>query len=167
MIEIARASTADDFARFRGLLDEMAIWDANETRALGYDADELLRICYSDSAEDLQAQFSKPGAMMYLARQGEVVAGCAGFSGMEPGAAEVEKVFLRSGFRGLGVGAALVARVMTEMRQSGYRLARIETAQFMTSAIAIYTQVGFQPCRPFRPPMGDLGPMTVFLECTL
>ena len=166
-MEITRATTITEFQVFRTLLDEMAAWDAIETRARGFDAEALLRLCYSDSAEDLQAEFTGPGAAMYLGRLADAVVGCAGFNAMEPGVAEVAKVFLRPGHRGLGLGASLVGHVMTEMRQSGYLRARIETAEFMTSAIAIYRQSGFEPCPPFRPPMGDLGPMTVFLECKL
>lgn len=155
-----------DFRDFRAVLDEMAAWDATGTRTRGFDAEALLRICYGATAGDIKPQFSLPRTAVYLARQGAEVAGCAGFTGLEPGIAGLAKVFVRPEFRGLGLGAKRVGRVGTEMTQSRYRGARIETTNFMTGAIAICRRFGFEHCPPFRDPMADPGPIRGRLPCS-
>ncbi len=163
-MDITKATTIAEFRAFRALLDEMAAWDAFETGTRGYDSEALLRICYSDGAEALQEQFSQPGAALFLSRHEGQVVGCAGYSDLSAGIAEVEKVFVRPSARGLGAGAALVRTVLTGMTDSNYLRARLETAEFMAEAIGLYRRFGFQVCPAFRAPMGDLGPMTVFME---
>jgi ribosomal protein S18 acetylase RimI-like enzyme len=163
-MDITKAATSEDFQAFRVLLDEMAAWDAAETRALGLDPTALLEICYGDDVNSLQNIFTRPRAAIYLARDGGAVAGCAGYTDMGEHAAEVEKVFVRPQFRGRGIGRALLTRMMEGIVSEGYRYARLETASFMTEAIASYERLGFQHCTPFRPLMPGLGQETVFMQ---
>jgi GNAT superfamily N-acetyltransferase len=142
----------------------MAEWDVRETRALGLDPRALLDICYSGDAPSLQAQFTAPGAAIHLARVDGVVAGCAGFSAAGDGRAELEKVFVRPAFRGLGIGRALLSTVLDGITAQGYANVRLETAIFMTDAIATYARFGFTPCPPFRDPMPGLEIGSVFMS---
>jgi len=167
MVDISVATTLADFHAFHSLLDEMAVWDDAETRAQGHDTTALLLEAYSDSAEDLLAHFTGPGATLFLAYHGGKLAGCGGFSGAGDGVAEVEKIYVRPEFRGLGMGAALLRAVMTGMSSGGYQRARLETTTFMTSAIALYGHFGFTIVAPFRPSLGNLGSMSVFMDCEL
>lgn len=163
-MQIFPALTTDDFAAFRLLLDEMAEWDAAQTRALGLDPAALLAICYSDDAAALQAAFTAPGATMFLARIEGAIAGCAGYSTVAAGLAELEKVFVRPVFRGRGLGSALLTQVMAAIEGEGLREVQLETASFMTDAIASYRRFGFTPCPPFRDPMPGLENGTVFMR---
>ena len=167
MMQINRAATLEDFWAFRGLMDDMAVWDAQETRAQGYDSVALLAEGYAGSAEDLLANFTAPGAALFLALIDDKTAGCAGFSRACDGMAEVEKVYVGPEFRGLGIGAALLSRVMTGIRDGGYASARLETANFMTAAQALYRRHGFAEVAAFRPSIGNTGTMSVFMQCDL
>jgi ribosomal protein S18 acetylase RimI-like enzyme len=53
------------------------------------------------------------------------------------------------------------------MVAQGYQSVRLETASFMTSAIRLYRGFGFVEMPPFRPPLGNLQAMSVFMECDL
>lgn len=164
MIDISRARSLEDFAQVRLLLDEMGAWDAAETRALGYDGDELLRVCYGEAPAQLMENYTAPGAELYLAFKAGVSSGCAGFKRMDGGDVELKKFFVRPVHRGLGVGRALMAEVMTSMQRCGHVRAKLETASFMKDAITMYRKFGFTECPPFREAMASLGPITVFME---
>lgn len=163
-MEITRAVTAEDFQAFRLLLDEMATWDAAETRACGIDPAVVLAEFYGDDAKALQQIFSQPRTAMFLARVEGAVAGCGGFGDQGDGIAEVAKVYVRPAFRGRGIGRALVARLLDAIGGEGFRLVRLETASFMTEAIASYERFGFHRCHAFRPVLDGLGPISVFME---
>jgi len=49
------------------------------------------------------------------------------------------------------VGRALVDAILGEAREIGYRTMRLDTVPSMTSAIALYTSVGFVDIPPYRP----------------
>lgn len=163
-MDITQADTHEDFAAFRGLLDEMAAWDAAETRACGFDPARLLADGYGDDALALRHAFTQPRTALFLARVEGAVAGCAGYSDQGNGTAEVEKVFVRPAFRGRGLGRALIAHTLDAIGAAGFRLIRLETATFMTDAIASYERFGFRRSPPFRPSLGGLGSLSVFME---
>lgn len=167
MIKIVQAATLAQFYAFRDLMDEMAIWDAEETRAQGYDSAALLAEGYAGSAEELLASFTVPGCALYIAAIDDKTAGCAGFSRADDGMAELEKVYVKPPFRGLGIGPALLSKVMAAIRTSGYTGARLETANFMTAAQALYQRHGFVKVSPFRRSIGNTGDMSVFMRCDL
>jgi ribosomal protein S18 acetylase RimI-like enzyme len=167
MIEVVQALTPDQFRAFRALLDEMAMWDAAETRAAGYDPAALLVEGYAGTSETLQAAYTAEGCAMYLCQIGVEAVGCAGFSRVTERMAEVEKVFVRPVVRGRGAGNALIARVLADLRARGYSSARLETADFMVEAQAMYRRHGFVTVSPFRRSIGDTGDMSVFMACDL
>ena len=161
----------ESFRTFRGLMNDMAVWDAQETRAQGYDSAALLAEGYAGSAADMLAHFTAPGAALFLALMGDQIAGCAGFSRAggraDVGMAEVEKVYVGPEFRGLGIGAALLSAVLTGIRACGYASVRLETANFMTAAQTLYRRHGFAEVAAFRPSIGNTGDMSVFMQCDL
>jgi ribosomal protein S18 acetylase RimI-like enzyme len=165
MVDIVPAKTLEDFRALRLMLDEMAAWDAAETRANGQDPTALLAEGYNDSPAQLQSLFTSRGAAMFLAFHDGSLAGCAGFSRVNADMSEVEKVYVRPEARGLGVGIALLTTVMAGMASNGSTAARLETATFMTTAQALYRRFGFAQVPAFRASLGDLGATSVFMAC--
>jgi hypothetical protein len=61
----------------------------------------------------------------------------------------------------------LVEGVLHEARALGYRMARLDTMAFMTSAQALYHSLGFYDVEPYRPLSETVRPYICFLEIDL
>jgi GNAT superfamily N-acetyltransferase len=62
---------------------------------------------------------------------------------MEPGVAEVHRLFVTEEGRGNGVGRALLEEMFLQMRLDGYTAVRFSSARFLTHARQLYESLGF------------------------
>jgi putative acetyltransferase len=77
--------------------------------------------------------------------EGDVV-GCCGIyptAGLEDGCAELVKYYLSDKARGKGIGKALLEKSLQSAKELGYRKLYLECLPNFTTAIAIYTNLGF------------------------
>lgn len=151
-IVIRPATTPQDFAAVAALLARMEAWDLQVTTALTGAVPDLAELYDDADPESLTAIFTGPGAGMMLADRDGTVLGCAGFSPLAPGRAELRKVWVEEAARGLGLGARLMDAILPAMALAGHQVAVLETATFMEAAIRLYQAKGFRPAEPFRPP---------------
>jgi putative acetyltransferase len=77
-------------------------------------------------------------------REGRAL-GCGGLRPMEPGAAEIKRMFVRPEARGQGVARVLLERLEVEARDRGIRLLRLETGTLQPDAQSFYEAAGYQP----------------------
>lgn len=105
------------------------------------------------------------GVYVRRAATGEIMAMC-GLRRLPDGAAEVVRIFTRPAFRGKGLGFQAVTHLMEEARRLGYRVIRLDTGIFMTSAQKIYRAAGFSPCEPYpgAEPPPQLLPFWLYME---
>lgn len=150
-IRIRPATTAADFRSVSALLARMQAWDAEMTAATGGGDIDLAPLYEDSHPAGIQATFTAPGAGMIVADRGGQILGCIGYSPLGQGMAEVCKVFVDDSARGLGLGREMMVRVLAAMAAAGHSRAVLETATFMTTAIALYQAQGFHPSPPFRP----------------
>lgn len=78
--------------------------------------------------------------------------GCGGVTPLPPlGAviAEVKRLYVQSTHRGQGWGRQLAQAICDEARAMGYREIRLDTLVSMTSARALYFDLGFRECAPY------------------
>lgn len=167
MIEVRPATSQSDFLQVSDLVVEMSHWDASMSHAAGYPSEAVYEAYYRDGAAALRARLTAPGTLMLIAREGDRFLGCLGFDCFDVETAEVQKFYVSPSARGRGVGSALVTSLIPGMLKAGYRAACLETATFMTDAIAIYRRAGFEICAPFRPPPPALNGLSVFLHRAL
>ncbi len=80
----------------------------------------------------------------FVAYDADQPLGCGAVRMIEPGVAEIKRMYVAPAARGRGIGGQIVERLEAEARQLGaYRIV-LETGPRQPEAIAMYTRAGFQ-----------------------
>ena len=131
-----------------GDIDEVRALFREYAESLGFD------LCFQGFDAELASlpgYYAPPEGRLLFAHVAGALAGCIALRKLEAGVCEMKRLYVRPAFRGLGVGRALVDAILGEAREIGYRTMRLDTVPSMTSAIALYTSVGFVDIPPYRP----------------
>jgi GNAT superfamily N-acetyltransferase len=127
------------------------------SRQLGVD------LCVQNFHEELAAL---PGSyqLIVVAKDGEFPAGCAGLRPLEPGIAELKRLYVRDAYRGTGLGRRLTEAMIKEAVRMGYRSLRLDTLPGMERAIALYRSLGFREIAAYH---GTTLPGLLYFELSL
>jgi putative acetyltransferase len=147
-LDTRRALSAESAIIFRRATNaDCATAQAIVREALAEHGLDLLLDSSDKDLLDLEAHYDARGGALELihvvGREQPV-----GVLSWRPGAGdtlELKKVYLLRSTRGLGVGRRAVQRVIDRARAMGSRAVVLETAHAMTSAIRLYTSLGFRP----------------------
>ncbi len=140
MLNIVQAQATQHLAQVRELFQEYAA-------ALGFD------LCFQDFDKELAGlpgEYAPPRGRLLLAVHDDKFVGCVALRPIDQRACEMKRLYVRADARGLGVGRALAAAVIDEARQIGYRVMRLDTVPWMTTAITLYESLGFRDIEPYR-----------------
>jgi ribosomal protein S18 acetylase RimI-like enzyme len=106
---------------------------------------------FDEELRDLPGMYAPPSGRLLLATEDGTAAGCVGIHGLEDGAAEMKRLFIRPAFRGRGLGRTLALLACDQARSCGYQSIRLDTIPgTMDSAIALYRSLGFREIPPYR-----------------
>jgi len=118
--------------------------DAEAQQLLAELSDILQALTGSSGRSSFSAADARgPGSRFVVARDasGRAV-GCGALRPLQPGVAELKRMYARAGTR--GVGAAVLAHLETAARELGYRAVWLETRAVNTRAVAFYTRQGYR-----------------------
>ena len=104
---------------------------------------------FSQELKSLPGPYAAPEGELLLAKRGDHVLGCIALKRLEPGVAEIKRLFVRPQARGLGVAKALITDLVKIARERGYREIKLDTLPEMTAAVALYKSFGFAPIPPY------------------
>ena len=110
------------------------------------------------------AEFPRQLVGYVLAWDRDTAVGFAGLRDMEPGVAEVKRLYVVPSHRRRGVARALMAGVEAEARRLGYRTVRLDTLATRTASIRLYESLGWRPIEPWS---RDDNEVTVAFELDL
>ena len=82
------------------------------------------------------------GAFFIAYLDGEAV-GCGAIRRIEPGVAEIKRMYVVPGARGRGIGRHILKEIEAEARRLGVRRLVLETGPRQPEAIALYARSGF------------------------
>jgi GNAT superfamily N-acetyltransferase len=120
---------------------------------------------FEQEVAGLPGEYAPPGGRLLLARLADgTLAGCGALRRLEPGVAELKRMWTRPALRGQGVARALAVSLLDAARAAGDRRVRLETLDGMQAAHALYRSLGF---REVAPPPGQARPGVRFMELDL
>lgn len=153
--EDGRAKLAAAMARVEGLLRSAQV-TLEEVPADCAEAETCLNAYYAE----LDARFANgfdphagsdeeegaPPAMecFVIARFEGKAAGCGMVYEMEPGIAEIKRVWIAPQLRGVGIASRMMDHLEAQAREGGYRLVRLDTNGTLTEAQAMYKKRGYR-----------------------
>jgi GNAT superfamily N-acetyltransferase len=84
-----------------------------------------------------------PGAGFLVGRVGDRAVACGAFRPLEPGIAEIKRMFVAADHRGHGYSKQILATLERLAGESGYTMVRLETRPKQAAAIALYEGLGY------------------------
>jgi putative acetyltransferase len=102
-----------------------------------------------DELAGLPGKYARPGGVALIARDGEEAAGAIAYRMLEPGVAEMKRLYVRPAFRGRGLARDLANELIENARGRGYRTMLLDTLASMSAARALYRDLGFAPVEPY------------------
>ncbi len=107
------------------------------------------------------AALRRPNVVFLVARLGSELVGCGALVDLGE-YAEIKRMYVRPDRRGAGVGRAMLDALVTQARERGLRLLRLETGIAQPQAQALYERAGFKLRGPFGQYRED--PLSLFME---
>jgi putative acetyltransferase len=141
VLKIVPAAGAQDLADVRILFGEYA----------GLVAEALCFQNFDEELEALPGAYAPPEGALLIARDGGTAAGCVALRRLDAATAEMKRMYVRDTHRGTGLGRRLAAAVIEEARKRGHGRIVLDTLPKLTTAIALYRDLGFRACEPYLP----------------
>ena len=145
MLRIIEPRTPDHFDSVRRLCweyrDFLLTLDAKSQRIVRtlYSRDKYTRLM-----EAIEVEHSPPKGGARLAMMRDQPIGCGMFHTLEPGVAEIKRVFVNEAARGTGAGYAIMKSLIEACRVQGYDYIRMDTGKPLEAASRLYLSMGFQ-----------------------
>lgn len=111
---------------------------------------------YEAEFAGLPGKYAPPEGRLLLAREGDIVLGCAALRRVDESACEMKRVYVRPTARGRNLGRWLVEAVLNEAKIAGYSRVCLDVLPEFTAAQGLYESLGFVPAQPvsFNPVPG-------------
>ena len=110
-------------------------------------------------------QVAGPGAIFLLATIADRSVGCGAFRLLEPGVAEVKRMFVLPAARRFGVGRKILEQLESAAEAMGYSTLRLETGLRQPEAIRLYDSAGYRRVLGYGPYSNN--PLSVCFEKSL
>ena len=160
---VSMATTESDYDAFAGLVREYVEWCRDRYKEEEWFmrlTDQWLEHGFEGSA----VSYGPPNGRAFLARHEGRICGCGAYQKMTSEACEMKRLFIPGQFRGRGYGRKLCEAILRSAKDDQFKLMRLDTAYFLTDAIAMYETFGFRPCAPYNPHPDYVMPHIVFME---
>jgi GNAT superfamily N-acetyltransferase len=124
-------------------------WDDPQAVALRDAQRAEIDAIYGPGSEPGVAPSAADIAVFLIAHVEGVPVGCGGLRPLEPGAAEIKRMYVVPDWRGRGVSGAVLAALEQAAVARGRRTLRLETGPEQVAAIRLYERSGYVPIPGF------------------
>lgn len=132
------------------VVDEVP-WDDPEAAALRAAQRVEIDALYGPDSEPGAAPSAADIALFLVAYAGGRPVGCGGLRPLEPGAAEIKRMYVVPEWRGRGVSGAVLSALESAAGRRGWTTLRLETGLKQTAAIRFYERSGYVRIPGFGP----------------
>lgn len=153
-ITIQRAETPVQFQAGRQLISAYADFLGQDLEFQGFSAE----------LDGLEQMYGPPTGALLLAQLNGDYIGSVGLRQLEPGIAEMKRLFVLEPYQGRGCGRALALAFIDCAKELGYRSVKLDSIPELDSALALYRAMGFYEIAPYR---FNPHPEAVFMEYRL
>ncbi len=147
-VQLKEAQNAVDFSEAKELILEYVKWlgveGGPEVRAV------LASQNFDKEMETLQVTYGHPEGGLFLAMVNDKAVAVAGIKRFNERECEVKRMYVQPESRGLGIGKLLLAKCIEVAERLNYEMIKLDSADFMQSAIKIYTDAGFIEIAAYR-----------------
>jgi ribosomal protein S18 acetylase RimI-like enzyme len=157
------ATTEDDYNAFARLVREYIEWCRDSYK----EEEWFMRLTHQwleHELEGLAASYGPPHGRVLLARHEGEICGCGAYHKLTDEICEMKRLFVPVQFRGRGYGRTLCEALLESAKEDQFKLMRLDTACFLTEAIAMYESLGFRRCAPYNAHPDYVMPHIVFME---
>ncbi len=139
-IRIRQAQNKEDFFAAKELIMEYVRW-------LGID---LSFQNFDKEMDTLPETYGHPDGGLFIALRNGKAIGVAGIKRFNDRECEVKRMFVQPDSRGFGIGKLLLTECIKIAKRLNYGTIKLDTADFMKSAIKLYTDNGFVEIPAYR-----------------
>ena len=101
-----------------------------------------------DIQDTTSSYMKRGGTFRVIVNPAGQILGCGGLYPLQPGEAEIRKMYLVPSVRGLGLGKRMLRGLLEFGAAQGIDTVSLETASVLKEAIGLYRSFGFEPaCR--------------------
>lgn len=166
--ELRLAATAADYAAFGELCRAYVDWCRARYRDMPWFVEEVFGYQSLDSELQVLAEkYGPPAGRTILAVQGDRVVAGGAFRRLSNGVCELKRLYVSDAARGLGLGRRQSEALMASARADGFNIMRLDTADRLTEATAMYASMGFSRIAAYQDYPARLMPHLVFMERAL
>ncbi len=153
MVTIAQVESPEQIRQAQELFTEYFEWLRTDVDTDVEDFDTIAPLLgYKEEIAGLPGKFAPPDGCLLLAQDDGKPAGCVAFYKLKDGVCEVKRMWLRPEFRGKQIGRLLMEMLIDEARKLGYQSMVLSTVPLLTTAIALYTSLGFEKTESYFAP---------------
>jgi GNAT superfamily N-acetyltransferase len=147
---------------------EPAAWDDHDVRALTAAQQAELRARYDGAGEPGVPPSAADVGVVLVAREPDGTAiGCGALRELEPGVAELKRMYVAPEARGRGVSRRLLAALEAAAVERGWTTLRLETGTRQPEAVGLYESVGYRSIPAFGAYVASDDPFALFFERVL
>jgi putative acetyltransferase len=91
-----------------------------------------------------EGEAADPRLRFFVVDVDGAIVGCGALRELEPGVAELKRMYIRKPFRRRGLGRVLLESLEREAATSGIHTLKLETGWMLAEAVALYHSAGFK-----------------------
>ena len=165
---IVSATTAEDYAAFAAMIQECVEWSRERYAGDSWFVDAVFS--HQSLDEELRAlpiAYGPPKGRTLLAKADGEAIGCIAYRRLSDTICEMKRLYVRADGQGRGTGRRLSMALIDAAHEDGFELMRLDTANLLTEAIALYKSIGFRECAAYNAHPDALKPYIVFMDLRL